>query len=608
MPTVPHIEPTTNVVFKYINELLNSKEPTYQLEQLAHAEFVKFDQLADARIRYKSEYYDEINGFKFLSTKNVIPSCIKEYMLRFYAEQELKGRDLIPQHIYADYFLSQDEFKGWKAFKKADGMNFGLILQNPLTNDRVFVKRTFDPLIEHFYSLALNRLGVKVPESRLLVDPAGTFFYASRDMSRTYLKKGKEKNKAFKESKHYLDSYSSSMSLQPYLKQRQLIEKLDSIFAPLESKDPKCTRLRQSMAKLNICRMIFGINDVFENSSNIGFIKDTEDNVKMGCIDFITRTLTFEFIRKQSLHDLLKFKKYISNPNSVAMLQAWNRVSETDIEKALEELKNPKVRELSENGYYVTTGNHTHFDAVIDDCLREFKQTLPGQVAQREIAKIEKAALEIKEKFKKLISHHFDKSNSYKDSDSFEPKINREARKLIRRGKNEDIVQQLQEMIDAGLDVNAQKFQSSKNVRDGRTLLMDCVLHDNAEVANLLIENGAKLDLRDACQITALKHAADANSDAIVSLLLQKGANPNVKSNNGTLLIEDLVEAGKNRFVLELLKHGADMGDDLLGIVESWHDPEINAILDQRKDARTDKFVRPSDGRQSASKRIRLGE
>jgi ankyrin repeat protein len=77
-------------------------------------------------------------------------------------------------------------------------------------------------------------------------------------------------------------------------------------------------------------------------------------------------------------------------------------------------------------------------------------------------------------------------------------------------------------LIDLGVDINGLS-------EIGITPLVAAVFMENTQLVELLIENGALIDLmnKDAYKSTALFVAAQIGNDEIVNILLQHGADPN---------------------------------------------------------------------------------
>lgn len=86
----------------------------------------------------------------------------------------------------------------------------------------------------------------------------------------------------------------------------------------------------------------------------------------------------------------------------------------------------------------------------------------------------------------------------------------------------------IQQHIKAGTDINAQEQFV------GSTPLMVAALYGQTDSAEVLILNGASIDLRNNNGSTALHIAALFCHPKVVKLLLENGAEPNPKDNSGT--------------------------------------------------------------------------
>ncbi|CAD7695454.1 unnamed protein product [Ostreobium quekettii] len=83
---------------------------------------------------------------------------------------------------------------------------------------------------------------------------------------------------------------------------------------------------------------------------------------------------------------------------------------------------------------------------------------------------------------------------------------------------------------------------------------------DHKAVARLLIDAGARIDAKDAAGYTALMYACGHNpAVALAEILLEAGADPNVKSRYGTVALHDAVMGQQLDAVKLLLKHGASV-------------------------------------------------
>ena len=106
----------------------------------------------------------------------------------------------------------------------------------------------------------------------------------------------------------------------------------------------------------------------------------------------------------------------------------------------------------------------------------------------------------------------------------------------------------VEDVIDKGADVNA------KNISGGRTPLMFVVTQPTTSLAELLVQNGARLDEADKFGKTALMHAAEYGGPDVVRFLLANGANINAKDNDGKTALMYAQKNGRTEIV-QLLKH-----------------------------------------------------
>jgi len=125
-----------------------------------------------------------------------------------------------------------------------------------------------------------------------------------------------------------------------------------------------------------------------------------------------------------------------------------------------------------------------------------------------------------------------------------------------------DDVTRVQKALEEGTDPNRQVE------REGDTLLIDvCCRHSSHsyEIAKLLLEHGANPNRKDDDGNTALMYAADRDftgKSKMPLLLLQHGADLNLKNNEGNTALLHAVGGGANVETIQLLlQHGAKIGD-----------------------------------------------
>jgi ankyrin repeat protein len=99
------------------------------------------------------------------------------------------------------------------------------------------------------------------------------------------------------------------------------------------------------------------------------------------------------------------------------------------------------------------------------------------------------------------------------------------------------------------------------------TALHECVRERNAEMAKILIENGAKLEIKDADGETPLFMASSCGNSAVVVALLDAGADPNAKAQDGWSCLMMAARDGDYDVTKALLQAGADLydGTDMFG-------------------------------------------
>jgi ankyrin repeat protein len=85
-------------------------------------------------------------------------------------------------------------------------------------------------------------------------------------------------------------------------------------------------------------------------------------------------------------------------------------------------------------------------------------------------------------------------------------------------------------------------------------LSVACV-YNNIDTVKLLLDNKADIEARDDDGATPLFNAVLNGNTEIVRLLLEYGANKNIKDNKGKHL-EDIVKPEKKEEILELLHNG----------------------------------------------------
>lgn len=108
--------------------------------------------------------------------------------------------------------------------------------------------------------------------------------------------------------------------------------------------------------------------------------------------------------------------------------------------------------------------------------------------------------------------------------------------------------------IDAGINPNAQ------NEADGRTVLISAAARGDLEVVKVLLERGADVNVRDNKGYTALFHALEARYDEVSEVLLNHpNLDPTARGLNGISALSSYVWRDKKEAVRKLLERGADV-------------------------------------------------
>ena len=107
--------------------------------------------------------------------------------------------------------------------------------------------------------------------------------------------------------------------------------------------------------------------------------------------------------------------------------------------------------------------------------------------------------------------------------------------------------------LDAGVDVNAKDW-----LTDG-TPLHSAAVFGNNKIAQLLIDNGAHVNEKDAYGCTPLHIAAAKEHKDIAELLIEKGADVNAKRDDGRTPLHYAAFHGYKETCQMLINKGADM-------------------------------------------------
>jgi ankyrin repeat protein len=135
---------------------------------------------------------------------------------------------------------------------------------------------------------------------------------------------------------------------------------------------------------------------------------------------------------------------------------------------------------------------------------------------------------------------------------------------LFQAIKNKDI-QKAKRLLSEGADANAKK----KGILGDNTPLASAIFNGAPEIAKLLIEKGANVNLKDSMTgDTPLTDAAMQGYTEVVKLLLEKGADVHVKNVAGYTALMLAAIGGRNEIMKSLIEKGSnvnDKADDGLG-------------------------------------------
>ncbi len=266
---------------------------------------------------------------------------------------------LIPFIVESGLPDNHPQFKGWDWLLKTAGKEFGFIYKNPKTHARWFVKTTGNEFSEWFVSNYLLQLGLKFPESKVLVDPAGNIYFATYDMSRKYAKNQIFKEKQFQTFEDIFRGGSTDM-IRTY---RQSTKQDDRD----KAKDPKLIEAsvaeinknlsekftpeaQHSFAKIFIAGYIFNLSDLGSHQGNLGFLRVQKGNknpyFKIGLIDFQTHPYQISDLSADNLFKKIRDFGINMDPVFKEML---GKLSDEDLLKALEDVISPKIRSIDDD-------------------------------------------------------------------------------------------------------------------------------------------------------------------------------------------------------------------------------------------------------------------
>lgn len=120
--------------------------------------------------------------------------------------------------------------------------------------------------------------------------------------------------------------------------------------------------------------------------------------------------------------------------------------------------------------------------------------------------------------------------------------------------------------------------------RRGETALMHAAWKGQIEAVRWLLANGARVE-REPMQWTALHYAVFAGQEEIAALLLERGADLNARSPNGSSVLMIAVYEGREDMARRLLARGADVGvrnengDGALEWAMKFNQPKIARLV-----------------------------
>ena len=161
----------------------------------------------------------------------------------------------------------------------------------------------------------------------------------------------------------------------------------------------------------------------------------------------------------------------------------------------------------------------------------------------------------------------------------------REILRQIRQGDLKDIPRLLEVLLSAGADPNIKD-------KEGKTALHEATLGEDEEVALLLIQSGADVNASNNEGVTPLCFASGMGLPRVVSALLERGANPNVRMEGVTPLhmstgitLTDQRPSGEWESFSEMLTRTGRDGTDFLKVAKALVEAgaEVNALRSQGK-------------------------
>lgn len=207
--------------------------------------------------------------------------------------------DVVLPLIVGLIFIQNDpQLTGYTVRNKSQGKDPGFILVSP-TNEKWFAKLTPDVLNEYYHAQTIMRLGIKMPESYLMMDSVGNIVIRTRDLSRAYHKHEKQKQKTFVPLMGIPEvNVPQAFQLEEPLPSKLSAAEQDRQIEGFLNQTFSSPKTRVSYAKLLLVGSIFGLSDFGMHGGNIGPIRtvktatkaaagsSVEVSSKFGIVDF----------------------------------------------------------------------------------------------------------------------------------------------------------------------------------------------------------------------------------------------------------------------------------------------------------------------------------
>ncbi len=293
------------------------------------------------------------------------------------------GASYIAAQLFAKMTVERNpNLRGFTIRKKMGGKDPGFILVSPDGKKKLYGKYTGNVFSEYFCAMVMNELGIKMPESEIVVDALGKPLFLTLDASREYTKGGAQKKKSFRPISDLLKkapivafgfghrSYDGPIERPRAGEEKVVKEFLDHVMSSPKS--------RVSYAKLLLSGLAFGHSDLFEHGGNIGIIETEKSGgqyQKFGIVDYQFRPhdITNDDVLKQLESAMMSEEGVMP---IFKMLYERLKDHPEDILEAAKELTTPKVRLPSETGYLLTQLPTQRTDArsVIEKVYKQFME------------------------------------------------------------------------------------------------------------------------------------------------------------------------------------------------------------------------------------------